>query len=288
MRILWLMSMALAGILVPWSGMARELPRVDYDLIETIRTPTDQREKLIGIWIIPDEMLGMGYRYEERVSGSIDPVVREVHFSNEYVQPASPQQIPALLKSVREAGFFQTASDTDPGNFEYEEFITVRDAGGTKSVTFYSPDSFPMRAAVRKVIFDFVHAVKLDQPADPQAAVILSEGDRQPARRVELRDILAHPDEYNGKRVSVFGYFHGEFEGMTFCVDKDSAVRRQNEKCLWFGEPSSFADANDISKCNDCWMQIEGVFFKGPGGHMDDWPGILARLTKTEPFSFKH
>ena len=176
----------------------------------------------------------------------------------------------------------------DNNHPDYSWWLNVRIHNREGDFHAYSAPTAGVAQAVDTVIRDFAHRMKADQPLDGDQmgeAAQVSEGDRQPARPVTLGEMMAHPDNYDGKRVSVTGYYRGEFEGSSFCPDEKADAAGRYGDCLWLGEPSTFADHKDIQFVNDAWIKVEGVFFKGPGGHMSMWSGELQRLTLMQPAS---
>ena len=137
-------------------------------------------------------------------------------------------------------------------------------------------------SAIDKIIMDFISKNKADQPVDQTSSVIVSEGDRQPAREVAITDLVGNPQVYDGKRVAITGYHHGEFEGSFFCDHVLSAETSKVNTCLWFGGASAMAEPKNVTDENDVWLKVEGIFFNGPTGHMAQWPGEITRMTRME------
>ena len=101
---------------------------------------------------------------------------------------------------------------------------------------------------------------------------------------VTFPELLKNPKQYDGKRIRISGFYHGEFEGSSF-ASTAKEIHKYDE-ALWLGGNSSFADPKKLSRPNDSALTIDGTFELGPGGHMGLWMGELSRVTeikKAEP-----
>jgi hypothetical protein len=98
---------------------------------------------------------------------------------------------------------------------------------------------------------------------------------------LDFATLLKSPKDYDGKRIRLTGFYHGEFEGSSFAATK--AGIRAYDKALWLGGMSSFADPKKISDLNDATLTVDGTFELGPGGHMGLWMGELVRITESKP-----
>lgn len=107
------------------------------------------------------------------------------------------------------------------------------------------------------------------------------EGETVKPKTIDFATLLKRPKDYDGKRIKITGFYHGEFEGSSFAATKDDI--RNYDKALWLGGASTFADSERISELNDITLDVEGTFKLGPGGHMGLWMGELVRLTQSQP-----
>lgn len=251
---------------------------VDYQVNQHIRSAADDRDIMITIYLAGAN--GFGYRRQEWIHGAIDPVVTSTTFSNEYLVMSSDDQS-AFGQALLDAGVFDL-DPSPPENDNPDETWSLRVRIHNREGDFhaYTAPTTGVAQAVDAVIRNYAHRMKADQPNETPT---VSEGDRQPARDVRLADLLARPDDFNGKRIAVTGYFHGEFEGQTFCENKEAVTDSRYDACVWLGEPSSFGAPKDVAFINDAGIKVEGVFFKGPGGHLGLWPGEIQRLTLIQP-----
>ncbi|MDP0491424.1 MAG: hypothetical protein Q7Q71_10275 [Verrucomicrobiota bacterium JB023] len=107
------------------------------------------------------------------------------------------------------------------------------------------------------------------------------EGETVPPKALDFATLLKSPKDFDGKRIRLTGFYHGEFEGSSFAATK--AEVRDYKKALWLGGMSSFADPKRISGQYDIVLTVEGTFELGPGGHMGLWMGELVRVTESKP-----
>jgi hypothetical protein len=95
---------------------------------------------------------------------------------------------------------------------------------------------------------------------------------------ITFTQLLENPAKFDGKRIRVTGFYHGEFERSSFASSAKDIINY--DKALWLGEDSSFADPRKVSRTNDSILTIDGTFELGPGGHMGLWMGELSRVTE--------
>jgi hypothetical protein len=171
--------------------------------------------------------------------------------------------------------------DKRPAGPKYASELVILNNMHDLNVAFRTPPTSPVRKAVHRVMLDFAKGMGIDKI--PPREVTISEGDRQPARRVAIGDLIANPGKYHGKRVSVAGYYHVEEESSSLAVDEGMSGLLGYKRSVWRGWASSFADKANIADGNNVWQRVEGVFLKGPSGHMGLWPGEIVRLTRLQP-----
>jgi hypothetical protein len=259
-------------------------PYVSYHFSETIRTESDHREISTQIFLTADDYVG--YRYREEVFGSTAPLVQSVEFSNGYHRKATAEEQRALIQALLTANVFELTNDLKPSNVDYFADLHVRiNTREVREYYFYSPPRSPMRKSIHETMLQFAKKMQIDQPPDRANSTTVTEGDKQPARAVKLSEVLDHPDEYHGKRISVIGFYHEEFEGSSFSIDQTASRKLNTKQSVWRSSISTFADKSAINDRNDAWLRIDGIFLRGPGGHMGMWPGEIVRLTRIEPVS---
>lgn len=280
------MSAIIASLLLLGVGQAPFLPPpqlyVSYDFSETRRTESEHRESTTQIFLTAHDYVG--YRYQEYVFGSTNPTVRSVEFSNENARKATAKEQAELVEALLAAKVFELVSELTTASTGSFSRLDVRINTNEAKTYFCSPPRSPGGKAVHDIMLEFAKRTGVDRPADPAKATMITEGDLQPARVVKLAEVLAHPDEYHGKRISVIGFYHGEFEHSSFSVDQISS-KRDYQHSLWRSGISTFAEKSAVNDRNDSWLRIDGIFLRGPCGHMGLWPGEIVRLTRVEPVS---
>jgi hypothetical protein len=103
------------------------------------------------------------------------------------------------------------------------------------------------------------------------------EGDLVPARPVSLKELLANPTAFNGKRVRVSGYYHQEDHCSNLTFSKKS--RTDPQKGIWLDNSSTFADTAHLDYANNSDVTVEGTFVGSPGGNFGAWPAEIERIT---------
>ena len=97
---------------------------------------------------------------------------------------------------------------------------------------------------------------------------------------VSLINLIATPDQYHSKNVSVSGWLTLEFENMSLCL---ASVVPSSKECVWI----ELDDAKQKSwrALNGKRVVVLGTFDKTNTGHLGGWSGSLqniARITSTE------
>ena len=108
-------------------------------------------------------------------------------------------------------------------------------------------------------------------------------GDKVKAIAIDFQTLLADPKKYDGKRIRLTGYYHGEFECSSFAATKKDISDYKH--ALWLGGPSSFANYDKIRESNDMMINVEGTLNLNFHGHMGLWMGELTRLTELLPLN---
>ncbi len=103
--------------------------------------------------------------------------------------------------------------------------------------------------------------------------VCLAETGTEVATTVPARKLISEPDKYDGRRVSVIGFYQALLELSSLKEGKHS---------LWVSEPSPSADISQLNERNWSWLRIEGIFRKGRAGHGGMWRGKLVDITRIE------
>jgi hypothetical protein len=211
-QLIWPQTVALClvAMLLPknLACSAAETPDIDYFIKDTNRTPTEVREIRTHIGL---NSLGQGFfRHEEIIHGSLAQTAQDAYIEN-ITRDIKPEHAQNLYKTLTHGNFFGLKSDVFKTSGEinpttHSEFLVV---SGTsiKQLSFRSEPNSEARKKLRSVMFDFCTKQKIDQPPFLACIKTIYEGDKISPRKVEIKDLIAHPEEFQGKRVSVRGFY---------------------------------------------------------------------------------
>ena len=93
---------------------------------------------------------------------------------------------------------------------------------------------------------------------------------------VSIIQLLANPDEYDGKSVRLVGYIHFEFEGAGIYFHKEDLDQGIYRNGFWV----SLAPGFSSDQCQDSYVLIEGVFDAKSTGHMGLWSGTVRSVER--------
>jgi hypothetical protein len=282
--------------------IARASDNLRFSSIEQVRTKRDARQRDVDIEISRGNQTYKDcfvYQLRETPQGSLESTVKAIDFRREV--ELSQAELYALFDRLIAAGIYQL-----PKSAEHRGNDSIWGLWGfLKGHKFELSYRQSPASGVRKKVDDTVTAIirefglnKIGGPSNAaivrkngvshlqspeigtgrsRPAVTETEGDLIPARPITLPSLIAHAAAFDGKRVSVVGFYHDEFEGSEI----RSSERSDYSGNLWCSDISAFA-APGTSFCQDCWLRMDGVFLKGPGGHFGLWPGELTRVTRVE------
>ncbi|MCA6421975.1 MAG: hypothetical protein IM568_04030 [Flavobacterium sp.] len=91
---------------------------------------------------------------------------------------------------------------------------------------------------------------------------------------VSIINLIANPEKYYGKRVSVTGYMITEFEGTAIYLSREDYDNRiyKNSIFLLIGK------GNDYQYYNKEYVNLDGTFMEG-NGHMGLYSGMLKEIS---------
>jgi hypothetical protein len=282
--------------LVPRASHARDELR--FFSFEHVKSDTDARDRMVVIDISRTSPL-LHYQFQETPTGSLSQTVKSIEFNRD--MELTDSEVESVFKRLVSAGIFKL-----PRSSEHRGEGNLWDLSGSLSGReFELSHRLLPRSGIRKQIDDviksIIHEFGLDQingpayatlvrkagtstigPSDVQdrpnpPAVSESEGDLIPPRETALQELISHADKFDGKRVSVLGFYHSEFEGNELRFQEKSDEREN----VWCEVISSFA-SKDVAFKQDSWARVDGTFLKGPSGHFGMWPGEITRVTRFE------
>ncbi|MCA1658545.1 MAG: hypothetical protein LC627_04520, partial [Verrucomicrobiaceae bacterium] len=196
---------------------------------------------------------------------------------------ATREEQAKLCRELIEAGVFELTSESWNEKSPFSSRLDIRINRREARYSFNSPVLSKRRKAVHRVMLRFAQRMHIDQPSSKKEATTMSEGDFQPPRKVSLADVIAKPATFHGKRISVVGYYHWEFEGSSLSVNELASRSHDFRNSIWRDEVSTFSRDAAVHYKRNGWMAVDGIFLRGPGGHLGLWPGEIVRLTRIEP-----
>ena len=282
-----------AVFIIAWPASAYDSLR--FGSIEQLRTPTDARERMTHFEISEGRAI---FSLRETPTGSLEPKVRTVNFRRE--TKLLTGEAARLIQRVTASGLLDLPESAEHrGNDSiWTIFGTMK--GRPVELSWRRPPRSGLRKRVDEAAQRIIHELgfaELRGPANAQVnrskhvafqitplepenpsypiSVAESEGDLIPARNVTMRDLIRHSSKFDGKRVSVIGFYHGEFEGSELRA-RERSTPPEN---VWCDQVSAFA-APGVDFEQDRWARVEGTFFRGPAGHFGLWPGEIVRVTR--------
>ncbi|MDD2708552.1 MAG: hypothetical protein PHV34_11120 [Verrucomicrobiae bacterium] len=240
------------------------------DIIKTTNLCYEVRHD-VSVYLLTKSAPRLSFRTEYLVAGCTQPSFS--YTEEDFNGNITPNQYNELIRAVKALG----PEGLDSRGNKRDGTWGWLDLGRQQYQVTCGMDN-PKRAKLHKLILAFLDQVA--PKAKRNTTTETTEGDLQPALEVKLNSLFINPVKYHGKRVRVAGYYHGEFECSSFSAGRGGSDRTADDRSLWLGGSSAFAKEADVKIPNDSWLQVDGVFLKGPAGHMGMSEGEVARLTR--------
>ncbi len=291
-------SCARLTLIVIWgclSVVANAADELRFGTIEHIRTKTDARERMTSFDLYVSSRR-VHYELRETPIGGLESTVKAIEFDREIDLTAA--EMHSLVNRLVSAGIFKLPLSAEHRG-EGEIWSVFGWLGGhTFELSYRRPPRAGVRKRVDGALKVIVHELGLDQISGPAYATLLrdngaivlqptdlqdrpnppaitvSEGDLTAPRNTTLAELIRDADQFDGKRVSVIGFYHSEFEGYELRAKKESDYKEN----LWCDTISAFS--KNVAFSQDCWARVDGTFLKGSSGHFGMWPGEIARVTR--------
>jgi hypothetical protein len=97
---------------------------------------------------------------------------------------------------------------------------------------------------------------------------------------VSLVELIANPERFQGRRVSVRGYVRLEFEGNAVYLSKESYESRSTRDALWLDAPAQSPLAKPGTKWGPGYASVLGRFDAFQRGHLGMYSGTITETTR--------
>jgi hypothetical protein len=93
---------------------------------------------------------------------------------------------------------------------------------------------------------------------------------------VSLLQLIATPEKYNGKNISVVGFLRVEFEGNALYLHQEDYEQRIHKNSVWLGfEPKAIEEAKSLSMH---YVFLVGTFDSVDKGHRAMFSGSIKQI----------
>jgi hypothetical protein len=92
---------------------------------------------------------------------------------------------------------------------------------------------------------------------------------RPKSENISIISLIANPEKYYGKRVTVSGYMSSEFEGTAIYLSRDDFDNRINKNAIFL-----LIDSDNYRFYHKEYVTLDGTFTNG-SGHMGLYSGML-------------
>jgi hypothetical protein len=88
--------------------------------------------------------------------------------------------------------------------------------------------------------------------------------------------LLAHPEQFEGRRIHIVGFLHLEFEGTALYLHREDFQKNLSKNGFWV----NFRQGIDIPKdVSGSYVQLEGTFTSKSAGHFGMWSGEISDIS---------
>lgn len=192
-------------------------------------------------------------------------------YTDVYVERAVPAEKAAKL--------YETIRSMDLKGYAYFDGSHNPDCGVLLGTASYAIPATPEGLEIRDKLWALVDGFPKPGIESAQKTHVI-EGDLTPPQTVALRELLAHPEKYEGKRVRVSGYYsRAQFGYQMLAVNKSALSQKtvSYKEKTELGGFSKFAKSDEARagkvSFNNCYVTVEGSFH---GSYI----GRITKLTK--------
>jgi len=95
---------------------------------------------------------------------------------------------------------------------------------------------------------------------------------------VSIIQLIAYPEDYDGKFVRLIGFVNLEFEGTIICLHEEDCRRGIMSNCLWVNPSDEILRKR--SDYHQKYVLIEGIFSAKDHGHLGMYPGAIQKISR--------
>jgi hypothetical protein len=96
--------------------------------------------------------------------------------------------------------------------------------------------------------------------------------------------VIARPELYHGKRISLIGYMNLEFEGNAIYHSEEEYRHAQSQDAIWL-DVDGMKPKPPLARG---WVIVEGTFNGERRGHLGSYAGTLERITRLDAWRLRH
>lgn len=101
---------------------------------------------------------------------------------------------------------------------------------------------------------------------------------------VSLLQLIATPDNFEGKYVRIWGFVRIEHEGTAVYLHREDAEHMLTKNGLWLAANDASPEGSKEAQVKDRYALIEGRFTAKKTGHRGLWSGSIEAITRMEPW----
>jgi len=251
-----------------WEAERNHVPYIQYDTSYVVKTPNEIRRVEINL-------NNYSFQHYEYPSGS-RLLLSEVFIQSFEFEPPKNEINSTIdklvglgVKELKDHGYYE-------GLVPVEKMV-IEINKERYELTFYDRSKSKLRRKVRNIFLSFASDRASEQEILPK--IIYTEGDFVKPEVVSYSDLLTNGKKFDGKRIVVEGFLNWRFENTSI---GDPNGNGELEDYIWIGQPSEFADVENIKPEDSAITKVEGVYTHGPSGHFWLFPGAINRVTKLE------
>jgi len=102
------------------------------------------------------------------------------------------------------------------------------------------------------------------------------------ADSVTLTELLSEPEKYNGRKVSVVGFYYMKSPSSVLYPDKKAFKKSNTENAVWIGADSEDANPSKVVRKNKKTIKVIGIFRGGGFGIFDQYAGKIDEIISME------